>query len=54
MVVVIKNSADLKEAKKILFERSEKKLFDATKFCGVLKTSEDGLKVQQQLRNEWS
>lgn len=53
MVVVLNKDTDIQSLKKILAERKSQKKFDAKKFCGALKTDKDGLKIQQQLRNEW-
>ncbi|RKR81293.1 hypothetical protein BDD43_1438 [Mucilaginibacter gracilis] len=53
MVLVLNKDTDIQSLKKILAERKPKKKFDAKKFSGALKTDEDGLKVQQQLRDEW-
>jgi hypothetical protein len=53
MVVVLNKDTDIQSLKKILAERKPQKKFDAKKFCGALRTDKDGLKVQQQLRNEW-
>lgn len=53
MVVILNKDTDIQNLKKILAERKPVKKFDAKKFCGVLKTNKDGLKIQQQLRNEW-
>jgi hypothetical protein len=53
MVVILNKDTDIQSLKKTLAERKPQKKFDAKKFCGTLKTDKDGLKVQQQLRNEW-
>jgi hypothetical protein len=53
MVVVLNKDTDIKSLKKILADRKPQKKFDARKFSGALKTDKDGLKVQQQLRDEW-
>ncbi len=53
MVTILNKDSDLIEIKKALVKRKVKKYFDAKKFCGALKFEEDGLKIQQQLRNEW-
>jgi len=54
MVLVLKNSKDIKKAKELLADRQEKKKFDAKKFCGVLKVNEDALVIQKRLRDEWN
>ncbi|MES2112615.1 MAG: hypothetical protein V4577_27930 [Bacteroidota bacterium] len=53
MVLVLKDSNDIKKAKEALAERQTKKKFDAKKFCGVLKIHEDALVIQKRLRDEW-
>lgn len=53
MVVVLNKDTDIQSLKKILADRKPQKKFDAKRFSGALKTTEDGLKIQQQLRNEW-
>lgn len=53
MVTILNKDSDLTEIKKAFAKRKVKKYFDAKKFCGALKFEEDGLKIQQQLRNEW-
>ena len=54
MVLVLKNSKDVKKVKEALSSRQTQKEFDAKKFCGVLKTDEDGLVIQKKLRDEWN
>ena len=54
MVLVLKNSKDIKKVKELLAIRQTKKSFDAKKFCGVLKVNEDALVIQQRLRDEWN
>jgi hypothetical protein len=53
MVLVLKNSKDIKKVKELLVNRQNKKKFDAKKFCGALKVDEDALVIQHRLRNEW-
>ncbi|EHQ26855.1 hypothetical protein Mucpa_2743 [Mucilaginibacter paludis DSM 18603] len=53
MVVILNKDTDLQNLKKLLAERKPQKKFDAKRFCGALKTEEDGLKIQQQFRDEW-
>lgn len=53
MVVVLKSSKDIGRVKELLANANPQKKFDAKRFCGVLKTDEDALKVQLRLRNEW-
>jgi hypothetical protein len=54
MVLVLKNSKDIKKVKELLAERQSKKDFDAKKFCGTLKVDEDALVIQRRLRDEWN
>jgi hypothetical protein len=54
MVLTLKNRKDISKLKKALNDRSLKKAFDAKKFCGSLKTNEDGMAIQQRLRDEWN
>jgi hypothetical protein len=53
MVVVIKNKKDVAEAKKNDRQHQPHKVFNAKKFCGLLKVSEDPQVIQQRLRDEW-
>ncbi|MDT3403465.1 hypothetical protein [Mucilaginibacter terrae] len=53
MVVVVKSEKDIGKAKKAIAEYQPEKKFDAYKFCGALKVTENPQKIQQQLRNEW-
>lgn len=54
MVLVLKDSKDIRKVKAMLAERQVKKKFDAKKFCGVLKVDEDALIIQKRLRDEWN
>jgi hypothetical protein len=53
MVVTFNKNSDLSEIKKLFAQYKSKKNFDAKKIVGSLKFDEDGLKIQQKLRNEW-
>jgi len=57
MVVTFNKNSDLSEIKKLLSEKKSQKNinkpFDAKRFSGTLKFDEDGLKIQQKLRDEW-
>lgn len=53
MVLVLKSSKDIPRIKEALAKHNPPKKFDAKRFCGALKTDEDGLEVQLRLRNEW-
>jgi len=53
MVVVIRSEKDISKAKKAVAERRPEKVFDAFKFCGALRVSEDPREIQQRLRDEW-
>ena len=54
MVTIIKKGYSLSKIRKALRNTEKsKKLFDASKYCGVIKIKEDGLKVQKKLRDEW-
>jgi putative IMPACT (imprinted ancient) family translation regulator len=53
MVVVVKSLKDVSKAKKAIAERQPEKKFDAYKFCGALKVTEDPQIIQQRLRDEW-
>ena len=57
MVTTIKSGAS-KEEIKFLFlsmakKKSTKKGFNAYKFCGTVKFNDDGLKIQERMRDEW-
>ena len=55
MVTIIKkgdSKASIQKALQKIEEKSDKG-FDAQKFCGILKTEEDPLKVQKRMRDEW-
>jgi hypothetical protein len=54
MVLILKNTKDIKKVKELLADRQSKKKFDAKKFCGVLKVNEDALTIQRKLRDEWN
>ena len=54
MVLILKNRKDIQKVKEMLAAQQQKKNFDAKKFCGLLKTEEDALVVQQRLRDEWN
>ena len=54
MVLELKTIEDIKKIKKILSHRQAKRFFDAKKFCGLLKVSEDALVIQRRLREEWN
>ncbi len=54
MVTIIKKGYSLSKIRKALRNTEKsKKLFDASKYCGVIKIKEDALKVQKKLRDEW-
>jgi hypothetical protein len=56
MVTVLKSGATKRSIQAILKKLGSKrsrKGFEAHKFCGVIKLSEDALTVQKRLRNEW-
>jgi hypothetical protein len=53
MVLVLKSRKDIGRVKELLADLNPPKKFDAKKFNGALKMGEDGLKVQQRLRDEW-
>ena len=57
MVTIIKRGATKAEIQSV-FEKlasrtSSEKGFDAHKFCGTVKFSEDALEIQRRLRDEW-
>ena len=54
MVTIIKKGYSLSKIRKALKNTEKnKKLFDASKYCGVIKINEDALKIQKKLRDEW-
>lgn len=53
MVITFNKNSDLAEIKKLFAQHKGKKTFDAKKIVGTLKFDEDGLKIQQKLRDEW-
>ncbi len=62
MVVTIKSNSTAKEIEQALkklnhgkkHSSKEKKVFDAYKYCGVIKLKEDPLTIQKSMRDEWS
>ncbi len=53
MVITFNKHSDLAELKKLFAKHKGEKIFDSKKVVGTLKFSEDGLKIQQKLRDEW-
>ena len=57
MVITLRKGASKREIKKTIRQlealESNRKGFDAHKYCGVLKIKEDALNIQKRLRNEW-
>lgn len=54
MVAIIKRGLSPLKIKKVLKKiEKNKKTFNASKYCGVIKFKEDALKTQKKLRNEW-
>jgi hypothetical protein len=54
MVAVIKRGLSPLKIRKVLKKiEKNKKPFDASKYCGIIKIKEDALKTQKKLRNEW-
>jgi len=56
MTIVIKKSARKKEIDRLLKSSKNqrpKKILNASKYCGILKISEDPVTIQTKLRNEW-
>jgi hypothetical protein len=54
-VIKLKRDASEEELKKIQEQvaRETKKGFDAYKYCGVIKLTEDPLEFQKRIRDEW-
>ncbi|MDX1958987.1 MAG: hypothetical protein SFU98_10465 [Leptospiraceae bacterium] len=46
-------SKDLKTSSKSKKEVVKPKLLNASKYCGILKLSEDPILIQKRLRDEW-
>ncbi|MGI4020703.1 MAG: hypothetical protein ACRYFA_04295 [Janthinobacterium lividum] len=59
MVITFNKNSDIAKLREELSKRTPQKFsvhhkkFDTKKFCGTLKFDEDGLKIQQKLRDEW-
>jgi hypothetical protein len=57
MITTIKRGASKEEIKrlflKMIKKKNDKKGFDAFKFCGAVRFSEDGLEIQREMRDEW-
>lgn len=57
MVYTIKKGSDINTINAILKELNSDKLpskvFDAEKFCGVIKLSSSPIEIQNNLRKEW-
>ena len=58
MEIVINKNSDFKEIDEILMNMesnpfNKRKIFQAEKFLGKLKWSEDAVKFQKRLRDEW-
>jgi hypothetical protein len=55
MVTVIKSGASKESIESSIkkLSNSNKKGFDANKFCGVVKLNEEPLDIQKRLRDEW-
>ena len=57
MVTTIKSGASKEEIRsvflKLELQRDTRKHFDAHRFCGTVKFTEDGLEYQKRVRNEW-
>ena len=53
MVTIIKKGSDTKEVEKALSKVKSKKIFDAQRYCGILKLKKDPLVIQKEMRNEW-
>ena len=54
MVLVIKKGSKSQAINLTLNKiKTPSKLFDAKKYCGILKLSKDPLEIQNQMRDEW-
>jgi len=58
MEIVINKNSDFKEIDEMLMNMepnpfNQRKIFQAEKFLGKLKWSEDAVKFQKRLRDEW-
>jgi len=56
MVLILKKGAtkkDIEAIEKKLYKEKPSAGFDAKKYNGILKTSEDPLTIQLKLRDEW-
>ena len=53
MVLVLKDSKDIRKVKELLAGLPSKKKFDAKKFYGALKLNEDAVTLQRRWRDEW-
>lgn len=54
MTMRVTKSMTKEELNKTLSELKVRKVLRAKKFCGTVNWKEDGLKFQQQQRNEWN
>lgn len=54
MVAIIKKGLSPKKIREVFREiKKDKKVFKASKYCGVIKVKEDALIIQKKTRNEW-
>lgn len=53
MVTVIKKGAIKEEIEKAFSNLANTKKFNAYKYCGTIKLTEDPLTIQKKMRDEW-
>jgi plasmid replication initiation protein len=53
MAIKIQRGADKESLKIALSKIKEGKKLDTSKYCGVVKISQDPLQIQKEMRDEW-
>lgn len=53
MSTILKKKSSKKNISKKFNQAINRKGVDTTKYCGVIKLSDDALAIQKELRNEW-
>lgn len=53
MSTILKKKSSKKNISRKFNQAINRKGVDTTKYCGVIKLSDDALTIQKELRNEW-
>jgi len=53
MVLVINKKTSKRSLEKFLKAGTNKKVFNAKKYCGAIRFTEDALTIQKRMRDEW-